>query len=44
MWYGMWHAHVLKIGSQLIIVENDDTGLENSPVTLLTMEQTLMNS
>jgi len=36
---GMWHAHVLEIGSQLIIVENDDTGLENSPVTLLTMEQ-----
>mgnify|MGYP001501720005 CR=1 FL=1 len=36
---GMWHAHVLEAGSQLIIVENEDTGLENSPVTLLTTEQ-----
>jgi len=36
---GVWHAHALEAGTQLLIVENEDTGLENSPVTVLTTEQ-----
>lgn len=36
---GVWHAHVLATGSQLLIVENRDTDERNSPLTHMTQEQ-----
>ena len=32
---GVWHAHQMKAGSQLLIVENADTGDQNSQKVLL---------
>lgn len=28
---GVWHTHVLAEGTSVLIIENDDTGVENSP-------------
>ena len=36
---GFWHAHVLEAGSQILIIENDDTSLENSPIVDMSSEQ-----
>lgn len=36
---GMWHAHVLEAGSQILIVENDRTNPENSPIVDMADEQ-----
>ncbi len=37
---GCWHAHTLAAGTQVLIVENDDTSLANSPFVDLTSQQT----
>jgi hypothetical protein len=37
---GCWHTHTLSPGTEVLIVENDDTTLENSPHTPLTPAQT----
>lgn len=36
---GVWHAHILEAGSQLLIVENEDTSLDNSPIVRMQPEQ-----
>ena len=36
---GVWHSHVLAGGTQLLIVENNDTGEHNSPLATMTREQ-----
>ena len=37
---GCWHAHTLSSGARVLIVENDDTALANSPSAPLTPAQT----
>ncbi len=37
---GCWHTHTLSEGAQVLIVENDDTALANSPSATLTPAQT----
>jgi hypothetical protein len=37
---GCWHAHSLASNTQVLIVENDDTALSNSPFADLTPAQT----
>lgn len=32
---GVWHAHMMRAGSSLLIVENDDTGEANSDTYVL---------
>ncbi len=36
---GTWHTHTLSADATVLIVENDDTGLANSPEIALTLEQ-----
>ncbi len=36
---GTWHTHTLSEDATVLIVENRDTGLINSPETTLTVEQ-----
>lgn len=36
---GAWHTHYFAPGTQVVIVENADTDLSNSPVSDLTCEQ-----
>ena len=35
-----WHTHTLSLGSEVLIVENDNTAEKNSPSTALTPAQT----
>ncbi len=37
---GCWHTHTLSPGTQVLIVENDDTAVANSPSARLTPAQT----
>jgi ureidoglycolate hydrolase len=37
---GCWHTHTLSPGTEVLIVENDNTADANSPSTLLTPAQT----
>ena len=37
---GCWHTHTLSLGSEVLIVENDNTADANSPATALTPAQT----
>ena len=36
---GVWHTHLLAPGTKVVVVENSDTGLANSPIEDLTPEQ-----
>ena len=35
----VWHTHTLSIGASVLIIENSDTGDENSPVLKMNNEQ-----
>jgi hypothetical protein len=37
---GVWHTHTLSPGAEVLIVENDDTAVENSPSAALSSAQT----
>lgn len=36
---GVWHTHVLAPKTKVVIIENSDTGLPNSPTSDLSFEQ-----
>ena len=36
---GVWHTHILEPGTAVVVVENIETGLSNSPTSDLTEEQ-----
>lgn len=36
---GVWHSHMLTPGSEVLVIENSDVTLENSPLRVLDEEQ-----
>ena len=36
---GVWHTHILDPGTAVVVMENIETGLENSPIVNFTPEQ-----
>ena len=36
---GVWHTHILEPGTSVVVIENSETDLSNSPIVYLSEEQ-----